>query len=173
MSDGEYSWAQLPGEPDLWYHRFKTYYLGLGNARNLRQAFLMFQKEEVGKDIEGIASKDVGDGVWHKMNDKWDWRKRARQYDKDMMEQSKGKVQEAILNLQTAAPDAVRALVTSLANPRLAVAAANSILDRAGIPTQKKIDVTAEVFDFTADDMSAASEEVDSWEKQNFSNENG
>jgi hypothetical protein len=64
----------------------------------------------------------------------WRWQERAGAWDESERLRLEARVRAALDDLMEAAPEAVQALVDSLADPRERVRAANSILDRAGLP---------------------------------------
>lgn len=159
-------WLQMEKEPDIWYSRFLKYYVALGPARSLLKAMLAcYQAEDPVKYDQMVKNgRQSASGPWGEMSRAWMWRERARAYDGIRYQEAQKVVEQARTTIIENTQKAAQALVDSLANPRLAVAAAKEILDRGGLPGT----VVREnrVVPFTADELAAAHREVEEWERQ-------
>lgn len=153
-------WQQLPDEPNEWYYKFEKYFLMLGPTRTLHRSYKAFC------EIEGNEEEDSQNrphSTWIEACEKYNWRQRADAFDAKLFTED-GAVELARQRLRKSTLSAVDTLIDALNNPRLAVSAAKEILDRGGIPaTQSHILKTQP---FTADEMAAATKEIEEWEKQ-------
>lgn len=165
----EYPWEQRDGEPWMWYQRFIQYFLPQGPGRSIYKAYeLMVATEhpDVAKAREEASKlKSTATTNWSKKATEWDWRERSKAFDRFTYKAAQANVDSARIILLDSAAEAARALKSALANPRLQVAAAKEILDRVGLPGTVNVGVSA-VEKFTADELKAAEEEVDVWERQ-------
>jgi hypothetical protein len=157
-------WEQVAEEPDEQYKWFSQYYLPLGFQRTIRGAYSTYVinenppgKARLGKGGEGHT--------WYKAAEDWEWGRRARAYDEAMGREAEAVVKQAVLKLKTSTVQAVDTLIKNLESPRNAVAAANSILDRGGVPAKSTSEVLQTVH-VTADEMAQAVKEVTEWENQ-------
>lgn len=112
-----------------------------------------------GKNNKNAASQ------WSEKSREWKWRERADAFDLYNASEYAGVVDQARATLLKSSDEAAKALVANLTNPRLAVAAAKEILDRAGLPGTHIVGV-GHLEPYTADDLRKAEEEVSSWERQ-------
>ncbi len=162
------SWDRRTGEPKLWFLRFQRYYLYRGLARSLRRAFAAFLRENFPEDDkwQEMYSMLTGFGTWRAMATQWEWEARANAWDEERNEEILGTVEQARMFLKEHAIDAAEALLVALSSPRLTVAAANAILDRAGIPAVQKLENLNANVPVTADDLSSAQEEIERWKAE-------
>ena len=165
-------WDLKPGEPRVWFLRFQRYYLYRGLARSLRKAFATFLQENYPDQWEDRFAVLKGFKQWQAMASRWQWQERAMKWDQSRNKEVLDVVEASRQFLKEHSINAAQALVEALDNGRLQVAAANSILDRAGIPPVQRIESYNENVELTADDLASAQEEVDKW-KQSKSSENG
>jgi len=160
------AWLQMDKEPDLWYQRFVKYYLPLGIGRTLLKALMAYYQTEEPEKYELAlmnARQSVG-MTWSQMASAWLWRDRAKQYDAIRFQEASKSIDQARTIILENTGKAAQTLVTSLDNPRTAVAAAKEILDRGGIPGT--IVRENRVVPFTADELARAREEVGEWENK-------
>lgn len=159
-------WQRQEGEPVLWFDRFTRYFLVLGPARNLARAYQTFLSIEnprllTGEDEDG-PTEIITPGTWSKAADDYDWVRRAEAY--DVLFFSAGGAQAlAREKIQNLTLKAANTLEIFLEHPRLGVQAAKEILDRGGLPSTSAHLVGHATI--TADDMAAAVEEINEWEK--------
>jgi len=155
----ENTWERVEGETGEWYHRFSSYFLLMGPARTMQRAYNAFMAIE----NPGVEHNKVTiPSSWREESVTRDWFGRADAFDAKLFQED-GSVELARTQLKKAAFEATIALIEALTNPRYAVAAAKEILDRAGIPaTQTHLIKTTP---FTADEMAAASKELEAWEQ--------
>jgi len=163
-------WWQREDETDEWYNRFERFYLMAGPSRSLQAAYRMYVISE-GGTVGNKGMKDVINS-WVEESRLHDWRGRSQAYDGEINHLILKRVEAARRRLQDAAPSAVQALITALDDPRHRVAAAKEILDRAGLPATTRTEIRAAV-GITAEDLAAANEEVEEWEKRLLPSENG
>jgi hypothetical protein len=159
-------WLQMENEPPQWFERFNKYYLPLGTGRTLLKAMMGYIVEEEPHKAEAwLANPRTSASVqWSEMASAWQWRLRARAYDTIRMRGAIAQMEEARAIIIENTPKAAKALVESLENPRLAVAAAKEILDRGGLPGT--IVHENRVTPFTADELNQATREVQEWENK-------
>lgn len=155
-------WHPLEGEPSEWYTRFERFFLMRGPARSVQSAYRLWVTSE-GREVGTKGMKDVTN-VWTEMSRRYSWKARAFAYDGEINRRIMLQVEEASRRLRNAAPQAVDALVAALASPRLQVAAAKEILDRAGLPAVTRQEIRTHM-SFTTEDMEEAHAEVAEWEK--------
>lgn len=162
----QYSWDQLPDEPDLWYGRFLQFYLPLGRARSLRRAYvdcLASQKKE--------ARLNRADNTWTAMSTQYNWLDRARAWDQWMDSLAGPTIQDAELRIRLASLRAVETLLACLDSrtEKIKLTASVEILNRAGIvkPSEREAAhggaVTA---DLLAKLATTVVRELDSWQQQ-------
>jgi len=159
------SWDRLPDEDEKWYHIFVDYYLPLGNKRSVRNAFEFFIRVEEPANYQNVDPNDIRytPDHWGEEAEKHEWAKRALEYDESVATDFSQLYVTTVLNyLQANALGAAKSLVEALKNERTRVQAANSILNRAGVPEVSEVNFKAGVA-FTADDMAAAQEELTKW----------
>jgi hypothetical protein len=126
-------WSRREDEDGLWYDRFLLY-VSLGPSRTVQQA------RSKAKTAGTQAPKnDVTD--WVRQAQLYDWEPRAGAYDDFVNQLTLRASMEARVMLQYFAPDAAVKLV-QLLNTEDALAAAKSILDRAAVPTETKINLS-------------------------------
>lgn len=161
-----YLWMQMAGEPELWFFRFVNYFLPLGGGRNLLQACILGKITEDPSRLEEykLARKQSSDPEWSKKAHEWRWIERAQAYDAFQYQEALASVADARIKILKNAAAAAEALIDSLKSPRLAVAAAKEILDRAGLPATTV--VQHQITPYSADEYSSAAEEVRAWEAQ-------
>jgi len=161
-------WDQQPGEGDIWYRIFTKYYLPLGQKRNLRTAFeyyLRMEKPIDYIDVDPDNFKNIP-AHWTQHAFKFEWAKRALEFDQaSAPDFSMLQVSQTLEFLREHAMKAAYALVESLTNERTRVQAANSILNRSGIPEVSEVNLKSAV-SITADEMAAAQEKVTEWMTQ-------
>lgn len=164
-------WDRLEKEPPDWYHIFKDYYLILGEARSIRNAFEFYLRVEAPnqyKDTDPDNIKYIPEH-WAEMANKFQWASRAMAFEESVRNDfSQLYVNIALNYLREHAMDAAQALVQALGNDRTRVQAANSILNRAGVPESTEVLIRAGVV-ITSDDMQAAREKVDEWKTKRLS----
>lgn len=167
------AWVRQDEEPEDWYAKFSKYYLPLGYTRTLTKAYMMFLEAEYPATAANaiVVNKQAAPNSWSAMAREWDWRNRGKAYDRQAINDSADTVQKAREKIMQLSLDAVIALGDALKNPKQSVAAANSILDRSGLPA-KSVHVL-QVQPFTSDDFARAVMEVDEWKKQLTSDSNG
>ena len=158
-------WGQRPDEGAREFNFFYKYYLPLGFSRSLRKAYLLYLME-VEPERVAAAERD-GQYIqvppeWNIASNEYDWKGRVNAFDKEAMAEAIQAVEEAAKRIRLAAPGAVDTLIDNLKNPRNGVAAANSLLDRAGVKTAAIV-ISKE---FKAEDMAKAEEELKQWQTQ-------
>ena len=161
-----YPWMYQPDEPPLWYDRFSKYFLPLGPGRTLLKAFLSYLSVEEPRRFAKYQTerRHSAEPGWSKAAGDYQWRERADQYDAFTYSEALFIVEMAKRKLLESSEKAVDALVTALAEGRLKVSAAKEILDRAGLPSTSKHDIS--VSPYSADEFAKASQEVTEWEKK-------
>ena len=171
-----FPWLQMVDEPWNWFQRFIKYYLPLGPGRSLYGAYTQMvetEHPEVAAARRAKAESDptfrkkkaVAINSWTKCARLWDWRERAKAFDRFTYKAAQAQVDNARITLLGSANKAALALVEALTNPRLQVAAAKEILDRAGLPGTTNVGL-GPIEKFSADELSQAEQEVDAWESQ-------
>jgi len=162
-----FPWLHMEGEPEDAYRMFKTYYLPLGPSRTLLKAFMAYLTTERPEDALKYMDNPKMSAApqWSFWASAWSWRARGHAHDEMTYRGAQLAVAEAREKLLASAGQAADALILSLTNPRLAVAAAKEILDRVGLPAASIIGV-ANLTPYTADDLEAARREVKEWEAQ-------
>lgn len=162
-------WERQPGEPKHWYLRFLRYYLYRGLARSVRRAYVAFVKENYPGKAEDIIVRGRSYGQWLKAAKRYGWRERAEAWDMYRNNELRREVLEASRFLMEHARDAAETLVESFKNPRLAVSAANSVLDRAGLPAVSRQELVDYQVQLSADELAKIKNEVKNWEEEEFS----
>ncbi len=167
------AWLLRENEPEDWHAKFAKYYLPLGPTRTLLKAFTAYLLENYAEDAAAMRMSKMASAPhsWTIMARDWEWRARAKQYDAFEFGQTAQVVSAARQKIQDLALKAVESLEKALDNPRTQVAAAERILDRAGLPA-KSVHVH-EIQPFTSDDYAKAAEEVREWQAQLTKNSNG
>ncbi|MFA6134449.1 MAG: hypothetical protein WC869_10595 [Phycisphaerae bacterium] len=141
MDEQRKVWEQMPGESGRWYARF-TRYREMGPDRSLLAAV-----NEM-RDQKGQKRSCNTPGAWRRISFEYQWKVRAEAWDEFERQrkelQAKQDMQEARQKLAAAASKAVDVLAGQLGDGGAGVqkAAADDILDRAGIVTVEKMDVT-------------------------------
>jgi hypothetical protein len=161
-------WDRFPDEPIEWYNIFKQYYLVLGSRRSIRLAFEFYLRVENPAHHADIDPNDVRyvPQHWNEAATRYSWAERALSYDDEKIPDfSELYVQTALEYLRENAMEAAKALVEALKNERTRVQAANSILNRSGVPEISEILFKAGVI-ITSDDMAAASGRIEEWQKK-------
>lgn len=161
-------WLRLEDEKSTWYNRFLLYYLPLGPGRTLTQAYVRYLEAENAEAAE--EKKASGHSInaashWSEMARVNDWRERADAFDRYNATDFLQRVQEAREVLVRNTKKAAQTLVSSLANPRLQVAAAKEILDRAGLPGARIVG-HKQLQPYSADEFNAAQAEIRAWENK-------
>jgi hypothetical protein len=85
----EHPWDRQPGEPDLWWSRFRRF-LGLGPRRSLLAAWRA-ELAESGREVPNGSNPSAPDG-WSQHATQWAWRERAAAFDdhdRDRLEQER------------------------------------------------------------------------------------
>jgi hypothetical protein len=167
-------WDRLPDEPLQWYRRFERYYLLHGLVRSVRRAYVYFLKETDPDKYEEVRQRSSPTlNTWNRAAFQWKWEERADAWDAERNDELRRKVQEGSLSLKDLTLDAIEALHQALTNPRLCVSAAREILDRAGLPSVSKIEMSGRT-SISADELATAAQELQRWqEAQSKPNENG
>jgi hypothetical protein len=166
----EFAWQQMDNEPWLWYQRFIKYFLPQGPGRSLYKAYELMvatERPDVSKArLENPeAKKTTNITSWGIHARDWNWRERSKEFDKYTFRAANAEVDAARITLLSSANKAANALVSALANPRLQVAAAKEILDRAGLPGTTNV-ALGPIDKFTADEFRRAESEIDDWERK-------
>ena len=158
-------WDAREGEPSLWYRIFKDYYLPLGNRRSLRTAFEFYLRVERPVEYEQEDPSRISriPSNWAKASSEWEWASRAMAYDQEQMPDFAAQyILQTLEYLRSNGLAAGMALVKALNSERTRVPAANSILNRIGVPETSNVSLIAGV-SITSDDMAAAASKVDEW----------
>jgi len=161
-----YAWTQRDGEPWFWFNRFITYFLPLGPGRSIIKAYetmVAAEHPEVAEARRRSKKKMNATGAWSKKARDWDWRDRAKAYDRFAYAEALAEVDKARVTLLESANTAALTLAGALSDGRLKVAAAKEILDRVGLPGTVNVGV-GPIEKFTADELRQAEREVDEWE---------
>jgi hypothetical protein len=161
-------WDRREGEDEVWYRIFSRYYLPLGTKRDLRTAFEFYIRTESPPDYSGIDPETLKyiPKHWPAHAREWEWASRAAAYDEaSIPDFAEIHVSQTLQYLRAHALTAADALVAALSNERTRVQAANSILNRSGVPEVSEVNLKAGVT-VTADEMAAAREKVDEWTTQ-------
>lgn len=87
-------WDRLPGEPQLWYDRFETFFRPAGSGRSLLGA-LNAWRASVGKPPSPRSINQA----WTKAATNWRWRERAEAWDQWLIDQRRAAEEEAILHM--------------------------------------------------------------------------
>ena len=169
----EIPWTQQDEEPGMWFQRFVRYFLPLGPGRSLYGAYqLMMESEfpsvakarkEKYKDNPGAKPQQITS--WGKQARIWKWHERSKAFDRFTYKAAQAMVDQARITLLGSAEKAAQALVGALTNPRLQVAAAKEILDRAGLPGTTNVGL-GPIEKFTADEFRLAEQDLEEWEQQ-------
>lgn len=164
-------WDQREGEPEVWYSIFRTYYLPLGPRRSLRRAFELYLRSEKPERYKELDPDGVTKAPqhWNPKSRDWDWPLRARMYDAEQLDVTSAQIEHVLTYLRDNSINAAQALVDALQNPRTQVQAANSILNRSGVPETTEIKINGGT-SITSDEMAAAEEKVRQWKSS--TNEN-
>lgn len=165
----EFAWQQMEDEPWFWYQRFIKYFLPQGPGRSLYKAYelmVSMERPDVAKARkENPKPKTTHITAWGQYAQKWHWRDRSKEFDRFTYKAAQAEVDNARITLLSSANKAANTLVEALANPRLQVAAAKEILDRAGLPGTTNV-ALGPIEKFTADEFRQAESELDDWESQ-------
>ncbi len=163
-------WGQRPDEGAREFNFFYKYYLPLGFSRSVRKAYFLYLSEVEPTKVAAAQAEGKWIGVpgdWTDASRVYDWKGRAEMFDKEAMAEAIQAVEEAAKKIRMAAPLAADTLIENFKNPRNGVAAANSILDRAGVKTATIV-ISKE---FKAEDMAKAEEELRQWQQTRDQNE--
>lgn len=158
-------WDRQEDEPEIWHAIFTDYYLPLGSRRSLRNAFEFYLRVERPQHYVSLDPENVSKapGHWNDMALQFNWAERALQYDEEKHPDFGAiYVTQVLQYLQTNAMGAAQALVKALNNERTRVQAANSILNRSGVPEISKLELASTVT-ITSDDMARAAAQVEEW----------
>jgi hypothetical protein len=164
-------WDKRADEPEEWYRIFRDYFLPLGNRRTVRNAFEFFVRVEQPAHYDTVDPDDIrmAPTHWADYANKYEWGKRALAYDEsNTPDLSDIYVTTVLEYLKSNATTAAKALVDALKNERTRVQAANSILNRAGVPETSEILLKGGV-SVNSDDMAAATNKVEEWKTRNKS----
>jgi hypothetical protein len=164
----ERPWDRRTDEPEEWYRIFKDYYLVLGERRSLRNAFELFVRVEDPKQYEDVDPDNIRSipSHWNEYARNFEWAKRALAYDEEKRPDFAALYVTMTLDyLRTHSMEAAHALVAALKSDRTRVQAANSILNRSGVPETTEVVLGGKVA-ITADDMAEASDKVQAWQKR-------
>lgn len=90
-------WQQQPGEPNLWFDRFFSYYRTLGATRSLEQAYQLWAKaekvrREQAQRNQGLTPTAIRlakrpTASWYKASKAYNWESRAMAWDIDQRRQ--------------------------------------------------------------------------------------
>jgi hypothetical protein len=161
-------WDLIEGEPEVWYNIFRDYYLPLGDQRSVRNAFELYLRVEKPKQYEDLDPEHLTHFPqhWGDMAARYQWALRAIEYDKEKVPNFASVYVNQVLEFLGAhATQAAQALVDALRNERTRVQAANSILNRVGVPETTEISLKKGVT-FSSDEMAEASKKVDEWKSK-------
>jgi hypothetical protein len=161
-------WDRFPDEPVEWYSIFKDYYLVLGSQRSVRLAFEFYIRVNNPSHYQDVDPNDIKyvPAHWNQTAAQFSWAERAIAFDQESTPDfSEIYVQTALEYLREHAMSAAQALVAALKNDRTRVQAANSILNRAGVPEVSEILFKAGVV-ITSDDMASATDKVKEWRQK-------
>lgn len=165
----EFPWEQMENEPWMWFQRFIKYFLPLGPGRSLYGAYQQMVSIEHPEVMKARAKsnkvKPTSITSWGKKAREWDWRERSKAFDRFTYKAAAAQVDNARITLLGSANLAAEALKSALTDPRLRVAAAKEILDRAGLPGTTNV-ALGPIEKFTADEFRQAENEIDEWEEQ-------
>jgi len=164
-------WDQREGEADVWYRIFRDYYLPLGERRSIRNAFEFYIRVETPKQYEGLDPENITHvpGHWSTYARDYEWAKRALAYDEAKLPDfGEAYVTQVLTYLRQNAMRAASGLVAALNSDRTRVQAANSILNRIGVPESSEISLKHGV-SFTSDDMTDAVRKVEEWKTKKLS----
>lgn len=162
------AWDRLPGEPRNWFLRFQRYFLYRGLARSVRRAYAAFVQENYPTKAEDVLASGRGYNAWLQHAKEYRWKQRAEAWDEQRNYELRATVLEASRFLMENTMNATIALVKALESPRLTVVAANSILDRAGLPSVSKMELLNMQTELSADDLAKVKDIVSEWEKSTF-----
>jgi hypothetical protein len=162
-------WDRRLDEPKQWFLRFQRYYLYRGLGRSVRRAYNAFAQENYPSKAEDMMQSSAGYGVWLKRAQDYDWKIRAEAWDESRNEELHRSVLEASRYLMDNSMKAAEALVKALESARLQVVAANSILDRVGLPSVSKQELLNANLSVSADDLSKMQDAVKAWEQATVS----
>ena len=145
------------------------YFLPMGPSRTLTRAFMAHLKTERPDAIslKETSNRVKGPAQWQVMCRTWWWRERAEAYDRFSALEYATLIDKARDTLLRNANKAAEALANALSSPRLGVAAAKEILDRAGLPGQSNIGI-GRLEPYTADELHKAEQEVAAWERDAY-----
>jgi len=158
-------WDRQPGESKQWFLRFQRYYLYRGLARSVRRAYIAFVKENYPSKAEDEIALNAAYNHWLGAAKEYRWRVRAEAWDEHRNEELQKEVLDASRFLMENARAAAQALIDALVSPRLQVIAANSILDRIGVPTVSRQELLNVQVPVSADDLAKVKEIVQEWEQ--------
>jgi hypothetical protein len=161
-------WDRLEGEPIEWYEIFFQYFLPLGSQRTVRNAFEFYIRVNNPSHYSDVDPDDIkfAPHHWSAAAAQWKWAERALAFDGEKVPDfAEVYVSTALEFLRSNAMTAAKALVEALKNERTKVQAANSILNRSGVPEVSEVLFKAGVI-ITSDDMAAASGKVDDWQQR-------
>lgn len=166
--DGLEIWDKQKGESKMWFLRFQRYYLYRGLARSVRRAYSAFLQENYPTKFEDIIIAGKGYTTWLRAARKYNWKARAEAWDEMRNEELRKGILEASRFLMDNAMSAAEALVEALTSARLQVTAANSILDRVGLPSVSRQELLNVNVPVTADELAQMKEAVKEWEKSTY-----
>jgi hypothetical protein len=158
-------WDRQPGEPKRWFLRFQRYYLYRGLARSVRRAYAAFLQENYPSKADDLLASGQAYHVWLQAAKEFSWRQRAEAWDEYRNDELRREVLQASRFLMENALKAVEALVNALVSPRLTVVAANSILDRVGLPSVSRQELLSAQLPVSADDLGQMKDVVRAWEQ--------
>jgi hypothetical protein len=165
------TWDPLPDEPEVWYKIFREYYLPLGEQRSIRNAFEFYIRVEKPKQYEHLDPENLTQVPqhWAEYAHQFRWAERAIEYDKEKIpDLGSLYVQQVLGFLSANAMSAAEALVKALNSDRTRVQAANSILNRIGVPEASEVNVRTGIT-ITSDDMAAAKTKAEEWKTKRLS----
>lgn len=161
------SWDRQADEDPVWYRIFSEYYLPLGTKRSLRNAFEFYIRTEQPANYQDIDPDNFTyiPSHWPEHARKFEWARRAADYDEAKLPDFAGiYVSQTLEYLRAHANTAARALVEALTNERTRVQAANSILNRSGVPEVSEVNLKSTI-SVTSDEMAAAKNKAEEWLK--------
>lgn len=190
-------WERRDGEPNKWYDRFQIFLL-LGSSRSIHAAYLAWRERER-KTTRDSAQKRAGiPKSWLDAAAKWDWVKRAEQFDENerqnnLMEWTKrreelremewkfsqelvDKVRQMLVfplakTVRTQESDG-QTIVTEVYPTRWSIGDAAKFLEAASklgrLALGEETERVAHTVDVTSDDMARARERAKEWEQEKY-----
>lgn len=102
MADKVQPWQRQPGEPALWYNRFKAY-LDMGKDRSINGVYALLRD---GAE-QGRINMAKAPATFYRMPSRWEWKPRAAAYD-DWNDEQEAKAERTRKAKEAAAESAAR-----------------------------------------------------------------